>query len=154
MKKSDLKIRKALLLNKNLSKKDKQFCIKILEYDGCNEKKSFKNRVYNAYIDFIGSWYFIVLFFCFSIIWVLLNTFILPMNRTFDHFSYMLLNLVYGCIVILQSSINIILQYKHNMRESMKMQNDYKIDLKTSIIIQDLYDKVIDIYDKLDEMDM
>ena len=150
---SNLEICKLLMENEHLSDQDKQTLLKALGYVEENEEMSFSDKVSDKFTNFIGSWNFIILSCLFIALWMIINSFILPDIMKFDDYPYTFLNLVLACIAAIQAPIIMMSQNRQDKRESLKTQSDYEIDLKTIVIIQELYKKVANIQDKLDDID-
>ena len=54
----------------------------------------------------------------------------------------MLLNLVLSCIAAIQAPLIMMSQNRQEEKDRRRAENDYKVNLKTEIMIEDLYDKV------------
>lgn len=153
MKMSNSNICKMLMENDHLSEDDKQVLFRILGYEeAVYEKPKLSDRISDSVTNFIGSWSFIITTMCAILAWILLNAVILPTNMAFDSFPFILLNLVLGTIAAIQAPVIMMSQNRQDKRESLKTQNDYEIDLKTIVIIQDLHGRVVEICDKVDEI--
>ncbi len=152
---SNSEICKILMKNDHLSVEDKKVLLKILGYEepGQDKKLSFSNRISDKFTNFIGSWSFISMSCLFIVLWMLVNSFVLPQNFVFDEYPYTFLNLVLACIAAVQAPIIMMSQNRQDKRESLKTQSDYEIDLKTIIIIQDLYERVLALQQSIDEID-
>ena len=70
---------------------------------------------------------------------MLINT--LLAAKAFDPFSFILLNLVLSCVAAIQAPLIMMSQYRQE-EDRRRAENDYRVNLKTEIIIEDLYDKV------------
>ena len=90
-----------------------------------------------------GSWGFILGFSLFLICWVILNTVILTNGRAIDPYPFILLNLVLSCIAALQAPIIMMSQNRQAEKDSLRNQNDYRIDLKSELILEELHDKIV-----------
>ena len=75
----------------------------------------------------------------FLIIWVLLNLFAF---RNLDPYPFILLNLVLSCIAALQAPIIMMSQNRQAKKDSLRSKNDYKTDLKSELILEELHDKM------------
>ena len=78
---------------------------------------------------FAGSWAFIFSFTAVLILWMIVN--VLLAANAFDPYPFILLNLVLSCVAAIQEE-----------KDRRRAENDYKVNLKTEIMIEDLYDKV------------
>lgn len=88
-----------------------------------------------------GSWGFIIVFILFLIFWVILNTIILQ-SSAIDNYPFILLNLVLSCISSIQAPIIMMSQNREAKKDSLRNQNDYKIDLKSELLLEDLHRKM------------
>ena len=100
---------------------------------GENEKYTLGQRAADAIAKFAGSWAFIFAFTGVLILWMVVNT--LLAAKAFDPFPFILLNLVLSCVAAIQAPLIM-------MSQNRQAENDYKVNLKTEIMIEDLYDKV------------
>ena len=98
------------------------------------EKYTLGQRAADAIAKFAGSWAFIFAFTGVLILWMVINT-ILASNA-FDPYPFILLNLVLSCVAAIQAPLIMMSQ------DRRRAENDYKVNLKTEIMIEDLYDKV------------
>ena len=96
---------------------------------------------------FGGSWIFIGVFFAVLAIWVLANATIL-MNRAFDPYPFILLNLVLSMLSAFQAPIIMMSQNRQNVKDRIKADLDYQVDLKAEMEIAHLHRKV----DRLHEL--
>ena len=60
----------------------------------------------------------------------------------FDPFPFILLNLVLSCVAAIQAPLIMMSQNRQEEKDRRRAENDYKVNLKTEIMIADLYDKV------------
>ena len=60
----------------------------------------------------------------------------------FDPFPFILLNLVLSCVAAIQAPLIMMSQNQQEEKDRRRAENDYKGNLKTEIMIENLYDKV------------
>ena len=120
-----------LLLDKKLSSNT------IAEH---TEKSSFSSRAADGIAKFIGSWTFIIIFSFCLISWILLNALLL--SNAVDPYPFILLNLILSCIAAMQAPVIMISQNRQEEKDRLRSLNDYKTNLKSEIIIEDLYQKI------------
>ena len=60
----------------------------------------------------------------------------------FDPYPFILLNLVLSCVAAIQAPLIMMSQNRQEEKDRRRAENDYKVNLKTEIMIEDLYDKV------------
>ena len=104
------------------------------------EKYTLGQRSADAIARFAGSWAFIFAFTGVLILWMVVNT-ILASNA-FDPYPFILLNLVLSCVAAIQAPLIMMSQNRQEEKDRRRAENDYKVNLKTEIMIEDLYDKV------------
>ena len=59
-----------------------------------------------------------------------------------DPYPFVFLNLLLSCIAALQAPIIMMSQNRSAKKDSMRSKNDYKTDLKSELILEDLHDKM------------
>ena len=104
------------------------------------EKYTLGQRAADAIARFAGSWAFIFAFTGVLILWMVINT-ILASNA-FDPYPFILLNLVLSCVAAIQAPLIMMSQNRQEEKDRRRAENDYKVNLKTEIMIEDHYDKV------------
>jgi len=100
---------------------------------------------------FAGSWAFIFSFTAILILWMIVNV-LLAVNA-FDPYPFILLNLVLSCVAAIQAPLIMMSQNRQEEKDRRRAENDYKVNLKTEIMIEDLYDKVNIILAKQNEIE-
>ena len=104
------------------------------------EKDTFGQRAADKIAKFAGSWAFIFSFTGVLILWMAVNV-VLAANA-FDPYPFILLNLVLSCVAAIQAPLIMMSQNRQEEKDRRRAENDYKVNLKTEIMIEDLYDKV------------
>ena len=105
-------------------------------------KMTFGDKLADKISAVAGSWTFILLFSSFLIFWIVLNTIILKENKQIDSYPFILLNLLLSCLSALQAPIIMMSQNRESKKDSLRNQNDYRIDLKSELILEELHDKI------------
>ena len=106
-----------------------------------SEKKyTLGQRAADAIAKFAGSWAFIFSFTSVLVLWMVINV-ILAANA-FDPYPFILLNLVLSCVAAIQAPLIMMSQNRQEEKDRRRAENDYKVNLKTEIMIEDLYDKL------------
>lgn len=105
-----------------------------------SEKYTIGQRAADAIAKFAGSWAFIFAFTGALILWMVINT--LLAVKAFDPFPFILLNLVLSCVAAIQAPLIMMSQNRQEEKDRQRAENDYKVNLKTEIMIEDLYDKM------------
>lgn len=106
-------------------------------------KLSFGDKMADKISSFVGSWPFIIVSVSLIIIWVIIN--ISYIIKPFDPFPFILLNLFLSCVAAIQAPIIMMSQNREGDKDRIKAKNDYKVNLKSEIIIEDLHLKMDEI---------
>ena len=93
---------------------------------------SLGQRAADSIAKFAGSWAFIFSFTGVLLAWMILN--VLLAAKAFDPYPFILLNLVLSCVAAIQAPLI--------MMSQNRQENDYKVNLKTEIMIEALHDKL------------
>ena len=101
---------------------------------------SFGQKASDAVAKFAGSWAFIFSFIAVMVIWMVLN--IVLAQRAFDAYPFILLNLVLSCIAAVQAPLIMMSQNRQEAKDRKRAENDYRINLKSELIIDDLHRKL------------
>jgi len=104
-------------------------------------KLTFGQRLSDRIATFGGSWRFIILFGAVLFAWIILNG-ILLLNRGFDPYPFILLNLILSCLAAIQAPIIMMSQNRAEARDRLRAENDYKINLKAELEIRHLHEKI------------
>ena len=104
------------------------------------EKYTLGQRAADVIAKFAGSWAFIFSFTGVLVLWMIVNT--LLAAKAFDPYPFILLNLVLSCVAAIQAPLIMMSQNRQAEKDRRRAENDYKVNLKTEIMIEDLYDKV------------
>lgn len=148
--KTKKEIVKMLLKNNSLDEKDEEELLDLLidqpisiDVDKQEEAKmTFGDRVADKVSEIAGSWGFILGFSLFLIFWVILNGLILTGDTKIDGYPFILLNLLLSCIAALQAPIIMMSQNRQAAKDSLRNQNDYRTDLKSELILEELHNKM------------
>lgn len=120
-----------LLLQQHISKNS------ITEHEnGLN----FGEKAADILAKFAGSWIFIISFFFILVLWILLNAVIL--TKPYDHYPFILLNLILSCIAAIQAPVIMMSQNRQEQKDRLRAQNDFQVNLKAEIIIEDIHQKL------------
>lgn len=104
------------------------------------EKYTLGQRAADAIAKFAGSWAFIFSFVAVLVLWMVINGILAA--KAFDPYPFILLNLVLSCVAAIQAPLIMMSQNRQEEIDRRRAENDYKVNLKTEIMIEDLYDKV------------
>ncbi len=103
-------------------------------------KYTLGQRAADAIARFAGSWAFIFSFTGVLVLWMAGN--VLLASGAFDPYPFILLNLVLSCVAAIQAPLIMMSQNRQEEKDRRRAENDYKVNLKTEIMIEDLYDKM------------
>lgn len=109
--------------------------------DNVESQLTIGERLADRIATFGGSWTFIVAFFCFLILWMLTNAYLL-VSRAFDPFPFILLNLILSCLAAIQAPIIMMSQNRQESKDRLRAEHDYKINLKAELEIKLLSEKI------------
>ena len=107
------------------------------------EKYTLGQRAADKIAKFAGSWAFIFSFTGVLILWMIVNAVLAA--GAFDPYPFILLNLVLSCVAAIQAPLIMMSQNRQEEKDRRRAENDYKVNLKTEIMIEDIFDKVTEI---------
>lgn len=102
---------------------------------------TFGQRIADKVATFGGSWTFIIIFVSFLLGWIAMNVFVF-LNKGFDPYPFILLNLLLSCIAALQAPVIMMSQNRQGEKDREKAQNDYMVNLKSELEIRMLHEKL------------
>jgi uncharacterized membrane protein len=109
-----------------------------------DDERTFGQIIADKVAAFGGSWTFIIIFGTVLAGWVILNSFIL-LNRAFDPFPYILLNLFLSMLAAIQAPVIMMSQNRQEAKDRQTSEHDYEINLKAEL-------EICAIQEKLDEL--
>jgi uncharacterized membrane protein len=89
----------------------------------------------------VGSWGFIITFLMIIISWISLNAYVL-IQKPFDPYPFILLNLVLSCVAALQAPIIMMSQNRQEAKDSLRIENDYIIDQQSIVLLKELHKEI------------
>ena len=148
--KTKKEIVKMLLKNKVLEDKDEtelmemlfdqEIAVDVDKY--VEENATWKDRLADRITKRAGSWGFIIGFIIFLLLWMVINGVILCDGKAFDEYPFILLNLFLSCVAALQAPIIMMSQNRAAEKDSLRGKNDYKTDLKSELILEELHEQM------------
>ena len=117
-----------------------------------DEKSTLGQRAADAVARFAGSWAFIFSFIAVMVLWMTGN--VLLASRAFDAYPFILLNLVLSCIAAVQAPLIMMSQNRQEAKDRQRAENDYRVNLKNELIIDDLYrklDRILENQQRIDQ---
>ena len=155
------------LINQKLDPKEREDLVEMVvnnpiavDVDKEQEMKTtFGEKMADRLSAVAGSWLFIIIFILFLVGWIFLNTY--GLDEKIDPYPFILLNLLLSCIAAIQAPIIMMSQNREAKKDSMRNQNDYVVDLKSELILEDLHrklelvlknqSKIIELYEEIIE---
>lgn len=133
-----------MLLKKQFEENDEEELINMLidepiavDVDKLSDaNRNFGDKVADKITEVAGSWYFIIGMIFFLLLWILSNLLIL---KEADPYPFILLNLILSCIAALQAPIIMMSQNREAKKDRLRSSNDYKTDLKSELILEELH---------------
>ena len=105
-----------------------------------SQKDTLGQRAADRIARFAGSWGFIFTFVAVLLAWMVGN--VLLAAGAFDPYPFILLNLVLSCVAAIQAPLIMMSQNRQEEKDRRRAENDYKVNLKTEIMIDELYTKM------------
>ena len=104
------------------------------------EKSTLGQRAADTIAQFAGSWAFIFSFTGVLILWMIVNAVLAA--KAFDPYPFILLNLVLSCVAAIQAPLIMMSQNRQEAKDRERAENDFKVNLKSELIIDDLHRKM------------
>lgn len=98
-------------------------------------------RLADKVAAFGGSWTFILSFIVILLSWIIINSALL-LNKGFDPYPYILLNLILSCVAALQAPVIMMSQNRQEIKDRQRNEYDYKVNLKAELEIRLLHEKI------------
>ena len=114
------------------------------------EDITFGQKAADILARFAGSWAFVISFTLFLIGWIIAN--ILLLKEPFDPYPFILLNLILSCIAAIQAPLIMMSQNRQEEKDRKRSEGDYKINLKSEIIVEDMHYKLDTIISRQSEI--
>jgi uncharacterized membrane protein len=120
--------------------KNAQILSRNVEKD-IQERYTFGQRIADRVAEFGGSWGFIIAFFIFFMAWILINVAVL-VQKPFDPYPFILLNLILSCLAAIQAPVIMMSQNRKEAKDRTRSENDYQVNLKAELEIKQLHEKL------------
>lgn len=111
-----------------------------------DKKVTFGQKASDKLAEFAGSWFFIIAFCAFLIIWILANAYFL--KNPFDPYPFIMLNLVLSCVAAIQAPLIMMSQKRQEQKDRDRAENDFKVNLKCEIILENLHRKLDELLER------
>ncbi|MFV0243426.1 MAG: DUF1003 domain-containing protein [Qingshengfaniella sp.] len=99
------------------------------------------DRVADRVASFGGSWTFILGFLSVLVIWMGVNA-LHVLQRPFDPYPFILLNLMLSSLAAFQAPIIMMSQRRQEEKDRLRAENDYRVNLKAELEIRQLHEKI------------
>lgn len=111
-----------------------------------DDERTLGERLSDRLAAFGGSWRFILTFFFVLAAWLVVNGVILArVDRSFDPFPFILLNLVLSMLAAIQAPVILMSQNRQAAKDRLQSTYDYEVDLKAEL-------EIVSLHQKLDEL--
>lgn len=122
----------------NALEEEKLLSEKLLEFEDKNPP--LVSRMADGVASFGGSWKFIFSFLAFMLVWIAANVYLI--QKPFDPYPFILLNLLLSTIAALQAPIIMMSQNRKEEKDRQRAVNDYLVNLKAEIEVRNLHGKM------------
>lgn len=109
-----------------------------------DEKMSSSDKLADRVADFVGSWKFLITFLIGVVIWCVLNVVVL-IFVPFDPYPFVFLNLVLALVASLQAPLIMMSQNRAQVKDRLRADLDYQVNLKSELMLQQLHAKIDEI---------
>jgi uncharacterized membrane protein len=106
-----------------------------------DRKLTFGERLADKVADYGGSWRFIGIFMGVLLAWIVINSVVL-IQKPFDPYPFILLNLVLSCIAAIQAPVIMMSQNRQEAKDRLRSEYDYRVNLKAELEIRHLHEKI------------
>ena len=110
------------------------------------EQLTFGQRLADKIAAFGGSWSFITLFMTILFGWMVINSIL---ERPFDPFPFILLNLVLSSLAALQAPVIMMSQNRADAKDRIRSELDYQVNVKAETEIAQLHRKIDEMREEL-----
>ena len=105
------------------------------------EKRTFADKLSDQLASFGGSWRFLITFGVVLCVWMGINI-IAGQAHAYDPYPFILLNLLLSCIAAIQAPIIMMSQKRQEVKDRLRANNDYRVNLKAELEIRHLHEKL------------
>jgi uncharacterized membrane protein len=106
------------------------------------DDRSFGERISDSVARVGGSWAFIFWFSGCLLAWVGLNTLLASVDKAFDAYPFIFLNLILSTVAALQAPVIMMSQNRHTARDRRAAEHDYRVNLRAELEIMRLHDRL------------
>lgn len=102
--------------------------VKVDNHPVLSHKWSVGQKAADHLTSLMGSWFFIILFLTFLVLWMIAN--IVAWVQNWDPYPFILLNLVLSCLAAIQAPIILMSQNRENQKDRLRSLYDYQVNRK------------------------
>ena len=113
----------------------------VTEIEDAPDSRTYGQIIADKVADFGGSWTFIISFMFFLFGWIIINVVVL-VDKGFDPYPFILLNLILSCIAALQAPVIMMSQNRQEEKDRERSKKDFMINLKSELEIRMLHEKL------------
>ena len=106
------------------------------------DDRSFWDRLADHVAAVGGSWAFIGSFTAVLLSWVALNLFLGVLDRAFDPYPFIFLNLILSTVAALQAPVIMMSQNRQAAKDRESAEHDYVVNLRAELAIMHLHSKL------------
>jgi uncharacterized membrane protein len=106
-----------------------------------DERLTMSQRLADRVATVGGSWNFVLGFFAFLGLWMVVNT-VWILQKPFDPFPFILLNLVLSCLAAIQAPIIMMSQNRQEQKDRLRSEHDYQVNLKAEVEIRLMSERI------------
>jgi len=125
---------------------------KIKQHPTLVQKRTLGQKAADALTKWMGSWFFIIVFVVFLIMWMFVNAYFLmqyKIGEPWDPYPFILLNLVLSCLAAVQAPIILMSQNREAQKDRIRAEYDYAVNRRAEREIQDIKRQLLRIERKL-----
>ncbi|VVB84005.1 Uncharacterised protein [uncultured archaeon] len=103
-------------------------------------RRTFGQKAADKVTEITGSWGFILFLFILLLSWVFMNAYVLIRysQHPFDPYPFVFLNLILGCLAVIQAPIILMSQNREAQKDRIKNEYDYQINKKAEEEIKEI----------------
>ena len=109
---------------------------------------TFGQKAADALTKYAGSWGFIIGFMLFLIVWIIINT-VWLIERNWDPYPFILLNLILSTLAAVQAPIILMSQNRQAQKDRLRTEYDYTVDKRAEKEIKEILKQLNRIEKKL-----
>ncbi|MCL4532272.1 MAG: DUF1003 domain-containing protein [Actinobacteria bacterium] len=105
------------------------------------ERLTLGQKLADGLADVAGSWNFILGFLAMILLWIGVNSYLL-LERPWDPYPFILLNLLLSLVAGLQAPVIMMSQNRQETKDRIRAEHDYEVNLKAEMEIEQLHQKL------------